>query len=145
MAEYSGAATLTTPGGTVTFNGSSDLGVHDPQMCSGLEKLGQIRSVTEDAPRTDGGIVFPRLKAAREIVLGGWCRATTAGARNQWFEDLSTALESILDGGGSYVWVEATTGTNTLSDVWCDIPPNPSGAFVKKYQFGLIAPNPTIT
>lgn len=147
MAEYSGPATLTTATKTINFNGSN-VGQHDPMACSGLERLGQIRSVTEDRPRTDGGIAFPRKKSARQIALGGWINTPDTGTRNAWINDLCTALEEILDGGGTYVWQEQKAGggvdTCTLSDVWCDIPPGPGGAWFKRYQFGLVCPNPTI-
>ena len=144
MAEYSAIATLATPGPDVTFNNpASSVGFHDPDMCSGLDKLGPGRAVTEDRSRTDGGIVYPRLLAARPLVLGGWVAVGTLLAREQFLDELADALNAIRSTGGTYQWA-AVTGTKTLSNVWWDGTFQSLGKWIKRYQFTLMCPSPII-
>ena len=147
MAEYSAPGTLTAPGPlTITFNtGTLPFGYHDPDMCSGLEVHSPRRAVTEDRPRTHGGIAYPRLKRPREIVLGGWALGASLAARSGWIDDLAAVLDALDSGGGTYVWVESV-GTKTVSDVWSDGNGlTTTGKWIKKYQFSLVAPDPDIT
>lgn len=144
MAEYSAVATLSTPGGNITFNDTGSTGHHDPEMCEGLDPQSAVRSVQDDRPRTHGGIVYDRLYGPRAIVLGGWCLATTVANREAFFNSLGAALDSIMDGGGTYSWV-ASTGTKTITSVFCDVPVKSMGGFMKRYQFGLISPNYAIS
>jgi len=148
MAEYSAPATLSSPGPDISFNPnplSFPTGYHDPDMCSGLEKLGQVRAVTEDRPRTDGGIIYPRLLAPRQFVLGGTVLTGGGGvaAREGWLEDLADVLDALRAGGGTYVWVGAG-GTYTVSGVFFDGSFQAPGKYLKKYQFALVADPPTV-
>jgi hypothetical protein len=144
MAEYSAPGTLTTPAHTITFNGASDIGQHDPDKCDGLDPQAPVRSVHDDRPRTSGGIVYPRLYGPRPIVLGGTVVATSLAVREGWLDDLGEALDSIMDGGGSYVWV-TSVGTKTVTPVFCDVGLKSTGKWLKSYQFGLVCPNYAIT
>ena len=146
MAEYGASATLSSPGPDITFNSggpSPATGYHDAGMCSGLEKLGQVRSVNENRPRTDGGIIYPKLLAPRQVTLGGWVYCTSVAAREAWLEDLADVLDNLRTGGGTYVWVGAG-GTYTLSGVYFDGAFEAPGGRIKKYQFSLVADPPTI-
>jgi len=145
MAEYSAIGTLATPGGSITFNDpSSSVGFHDPDMCDGLDPQSAVRSIHEDRPRTHGGIVYPSLYGPRPIVLGGTVDATSLAAREAFLNALAAALDSIMDGGGTYSWA-ASAGTKTVTPVYCDVPMKSLGKWLKKYQFGLICPNHTIS
>lgn len=139
MSEYNAPATLTTPGGVVLFNRPGDLGFHHVDMCSGLNRQpNNTRPVYENKPRTHGVNTYPTLYGGRQIVLGGWCRATTVAARSAWFDALGTALDSIMDGQlGTYAW-DTTIGTKVIT-VQCEMPDTPVGRWLKKYQFGLIS------
>jgi hypothetical protein len=145
MAEYSAVATLTSSAGAITFNNpASSVGFHDPDVCSGLDKYGPARSVTEDRPRTAGGIVYPRLAGPRIIVLGGWVDASSLSAREAFLNSLSDVVHGCASGGGTYVWA-AVDGTKTLSDLWLDMEVTSIGKWAKRYLFSLVAPSPSIS
>lgn len=144
MAEYSAVATLSTPGPDITFNDpATSVGFHDPDMCDGLDKIPPGRAVTEERSRTDGGIAYPRLYGPRLVVLGGWCKASTVLAREQFLDQLWDALAQIRSTGGTYTWA-ASTGTKTLTNVWWDGTGKSLGRYLKKYQFTLMCPDPLI-
>jgi hypothetical protein len=147
MAEYGAVATLTTPGlaPDITFNDpATSIGFHDPGMCSGLEKLVAARAITQNRPRTDGAILFPRLKGPRQITLGGWVRASTVAAREQFLVDLADALDALSAGGGTYSWASAL-GNLSISDVWWDGMFAVTGSWIKKYQFNLVVDSDAIS
>ncbi len=148
MAEYSAPATLVTPGPTITFNAASGNTLYlDPEMCSGLDG-GPIRRTIEDAPMTDGALVFPSRKGGRHIVIGGWVHVTTGATESDYrtnrealVDNLRLALESIENADGTYTWTPIG-GARALT-VQADIPVTTNGAFQKKFVFGLIAADPT--
>ena len=151
MAEYSGTHSLVTPGGTITFNASSgDTYEHDPDDCAGLD-MAPLRTPIDQAPQTDGGLVFPFLFDARHVTLGGWMLVRSSGtepgystARNTLEDNLRTALTSIIRADGQYRWTESGMSQRTLV-VRCDIPVAFTGMHAKRYAFGLVAANPTWT
>lgn len=148
MAEYSAPATLTTPGPDLTFNApTGDTYILDAGECTGLDG-GPIRRTIEDAPMTDGALVFPSRKAGRPIFLVGWLRVRSAiteagvvAARSVLENNMRLALEAIENADGTYAWVPSG-GSRSLT-VQCDIPAVFPGGFVKRFQFGLIAADPT--
>lgn len=144
MAEYGAVATLSTPGGNVTFNDTGSVGFHDPDLCDGLDPQAPVRSVTDERSRTHGGIVYDRLYGPRPIVLAGTVNASTLSARENFLNALGAALDSIMDGGGTYSW-SASTGTKTITDLYCDVPLKSLGKWIKRYQFGLISPHHTFS
>lgn len=145
MAEYSAIGTLSTPGGNITFNDpASSIGFHDPSVCDGLDPQAPGRATNDDKPRTSGGIVYPTLYGPRPIVLGGTVVTAVLSTRETFLAALATALDSIMDGGGTYSWT-SVLGTKTISNLTCDVPMKSTGAWIKRYQFGLIAPSHLIT
>jgi hypothetical protein len=143
MAEYSCVFTLTTPGGTITFNsGSGDEYVLNPEQCSGLDQA-PLRTPSDDRPQTDGALVFNRKRKARFPVLAGILlnRTGTATARNTMENNLRTALESIEGANGTLAWTPTGGSARSLT-VRSEIPLECPGGFVKSFMFGLIAANP---
>ena len=152
MIRVSKKATLVVPGPvTITFNvATGGTGYfNDPSMCSGFDQP-PIRKPVEDAPQTDGGIVFAGLKGPRHLVIGGWLRAENETDEDDWLDaiddladDLQSALEAILGADGTYTY--DPDGVNLALTVQCDIPvsfPTESDGINKKYLFGLVAANP---
>lgn len=137
MSEVNAPATLTGPAGSIGFNRDADVGVHDVRMCSGLGRQPTTRPVFEDKPRTHGVNVYPTLYGARHPVLGGWVRAATLSARSTWFDQLADVLDSIMAADGTYAW-ETSIGTKVCT-VRCEMPVEPTGGWLKKYQFGLVS------
>jgi hypothetical protein len=136
--------TLITPAGSILFNqDTGDTYINDPTQCSGLDQA-PIRSNVDQRPQTHGGIIHPSFYDARHItrVLVARSGATETGqvaTRQTLEDDLIAALDSILNTDGTLAW-----SSRSLT-VRCDIPANYTGAYLKNYQFGLVAANPAIT
>lgn len=150
MAEWNAPATLTTPGGTVTFNAATgDTYLHDPGSCQGLD-MAEVRAPIDNAPQTDGGLVHNFFLGPRHVTLGGellvrtgTTEASTATARNVLEAALTAACLSIIRADGTYSWTPTGGALHTIT-VRCDIPVNYPGGFLKTYLFGLVAADPTI-
>lgn len=136
---WSQAITLTTGGGTISFNdASSDEYFLDPEQCSGLDGA-PLRVTVEDAPQDDGGIVFPAFKGPRHVVLSGYLHTTTLANRTTMTTNLLTALESILGTDGTLSW----DGNDLL--VRYEVPLATQGTVLKRFIFGLVAADPDWT
>ncbi len=140
--------TLTTPGGTITFNAASgDAYYNDPTQCAGLGQA-PLRVTIEDKPQTSGGILHPTFRAARHVTIGGIILIRSAStdsgivsARTTMIDNLIAALESIENADGTLSWDSAGSSLTVRSE----IPFDPSGSLVKAYVFGLVAADPTIS
>jgi hypothetical protein len=151
MEEYGGPATLTTPGGTVTFNDATgDTFLHDPTQCDGLGLMTDLRTSVDAASQTDGGLVHPSFGDARHVTLSGLVLVRSGGdyatARNALQGALETALLSIIRVDGTYSWTP-TGGSLLTITVRCDLRvkfPAVSGSAAKNYVFGLVAGDPAI-
>jgi hypothetical protein len=141
MSEFFAPATLTTPGGTLTFNPSSGDGYYVSNI-TGLDQA-PIRAPIDDKPQTDGGIVHDFFKGPRHITIEGLVVASSASARNTSTDSLVTALDSILRADGTWTWTPSGQSLKTLT-VRCDVPVSFPGAFLKRFIFGLVAANPVI-
>jgi hypothetical protein len=137
---------LTTGAGLILFNQElGDTYVNDPQQCSGLDQA-PIRSNVDQRPQTHGGIIHPSFYDARHITLtgtllvrNGTSEAAQIAGRQLLEDNLIVALDSILNTDGTLSW------SGRSLTVRCDIPVTYTGAFLKNYQFGLVAADPTIT
>lgn len=153
MAEYNAPATLTTGGGTITFNDATgDTGIHDAGNCTGLDQA-PIRATIEDKPQAAGGIWQPFLSGPRRVVLAGEIVIRSAGdeagylgAVADWENALVAALVSTYaQDNATYAWTASNGDTYTIT-VRCELPAVFTGDVPgKRYQFGLVAINPTIT
>lgn len=146
--EYGASATLTTPGGTLTFNAATgDTLWLDPSQSSGLDQA-PLRTPIDKKPGAPGGIVFPFLRDARHVTLGGELFIRSSGtetgyvtARNALEQTIRAALESIEDADGTFAITP--TGLSTMSlTVRCDVPVTFAGLLVKTFLFGLVAADP---
>ena len=148
MAEYSAPASLITPVGTVVFNAdTTPTFLHDPDSCSGLDGA-PARAAIYDKPVSDGGIWHRFFKAAREPTFGGLIDVDSIADLSTLEASLLAACESIFGDPaitGTYEWTPTGLTLHSIT-VRCDILPTYSGpAYNKKYSFGLVAIDPTIT
>jgi hypothetical protein len=132
---WSDVQTLTTPGPDITFNDSSGYYL-DPGACSWSPDL---RRTVDDAPRADGAIIFPILKGAGHLRLGGKLVPSdgTAATRDSMADTLQAACDAILTANGSYS--HPTRGAITVR---CEVYPGFSGAYLKDFLLVLIAADP---
>lgn len=141
--EWNAPATLTTPGGTITFNAATKPTYYnDASRCSGLD-MAPVRATVEDKPTSDGGIVHNAYLGPRHITIGGQLVVDTLADRATLMDNLITALVSILRADGTYAWTPTTGGSRSIS-VRCEVPVTYDGFFQKGYLFGLVAADPTI-
>lgn len=134
---WSETQTLTTPGTDITFNNTSgDLYFLDPDQCSWTPDL---RVTADEAPRTAGAVIFPILKGAGHLRLGGWMLPSTdtAAARDTMAANLRSACDAILSADGTYAHPDRGSLT-----VRCEVYPGFSGAFRKQFVLVLIAATP---
>jgi|SRR5579862_466926 len=148
MAEYNAPASLITPGGTITFNGDTPPAyLHDQSVCAGLDGA-PARTTVDPKSVTDGGIWHRSFKAAREVTIGGVFVIDAVTDAVTLEDNLLAACDSIFgDPGvtGTYQWMPSDGSTRSIT-VRCDILPTFSGpAYQKKYTFGLVAIDPTVT
>lgn len=135
---WSQTITLTTPGGTITFNdGSGDDYWLYPSQCSGMDGA-PIRRTVDDAPQGHGGVVFPGWKGARHIVMGGVIKTETLANRQPMIDDLRDAIDSMLEDGddGTLAWDSFSL------TVVSEVPVATTREILKQFVFGLVAPNP---
>lgn len=140
--EYGGSITLTTPGPDITFNAGDYL--LDPEVCSGLEQA-PLRFVIDKRPQTKGGIVQASLRDARPVTLGGYFEFSTVSERNSLEQTLRQALEAIEWPASGTLTVTPTGGSAMSLTVHVQIPLSVAGGTFKRFQFGLIAPDPDFT
>jgi hypothetical protein len=111
-----------------------------------------IRSTVEDAPQTGGGIWQPFLSGPRRMVFAGEIVIRSAGDETGYFAAIATweaalaaALEATFDDdSATYSWTPADGDLRSVT-VRCDVPLVITGNMVKRYVFGLVAVDPTIT
>lgn len=134
---WSDVQTLTTPGTDITFNATSgDVYYLDPTQCSWTPDL---RVTVDPAPRTPGAIIFPILKGAGHLRLGGKLVPSnnSAATRDSMAASLQAACDAILDADGTYS--HPTRGSLTVR---CEVYPGFGGAYLKDFVLVLIAADP---
>lgn len=125
MADLATPYTLTTPGGTITFN-NGDLGDGtDKYWIQNLEGLDGpiVRAPTDDVAFGDGTIIHTFWKSGRRPIVDGvliiesvppWgpdCQE----ALNALEDALRIALTSIIAANGTLAWTPAGLGARTLT------------------------------
>jgi len=94
---WSEAQTLVTPGPDISFNTGSgtDQYILEPDKCRWVPDL---RLTVDPAPRTHGSIIFPVLKGAGHLFLGGLLlpNTDTAAARDAMAYNLEAAWDALL-------------------------------------------------
>lgn len=153
MADVGAIHTLATPAGNIVFNNgtlhtSDDL--YWIQEIDGLDGA-PLRVPVDPRPLTHGGLVHniwkgPRVFSIEGVILiqshplGDLCRE----ARNGMEDDLTTALESILDADGTWSWTPIGLGARSLtvrSNEKVDYK-HAEDYHLLNFTFGLIAANP---
>lgn len=154
MADLSTVYSLSTPGGTVLFNNGDLHGIVDLywiQTIAGLNGA-PIRTPMDNAPQAHGGLVYNFWKGPRHVGLEGFIivrsvpfnSAECQEVLNGMEDDLTDALESILQADGTLSWTPAGGSGRSLS-VRCEIPFDPQPAenyAVRTFTVGLVAADP---
>jgi hypothetical protein len=133
---WSDAITLTTPGPDISFNTGTDVYFLDPARCNWAPDL---RVTSDPAPRTTGAIIFPILKGAGHITLGGLLVPgdNLASTRDAMAASLRSACDAILAADGTIA--HPSRGSLTVR---CEVYPGFAGAYVKEFVFTLITAAP---
>lgn len=145
MAEIAISYTLVTPGGTIVFND----GVGDEYRLTNIGGLDgrPIRATVEDAPQTDGALIYPFFAGARHITPEGYLKivsvsdeAAVLAARNAMEDALIAACASILRADGTFSFTR-TGGALRSYTVRCDMPPIFTGERgpIKSFALGLVS------
>lgn len=138
---YNQITTLTTPGGTITFNAASgDTLLIDPAACSGLG-VSSIRAPIFNKGQTDGYNILPFFEEGQHLVLAGIIRIESAStesgivtARNTILTSTRSALKTILRADGTLNFSTGDTVT-----VRCEQLVGASGAWLKNFVLGLVS------
>ncbi len=153
MADYSCAYTLTTSGGTITFNGGTLGGgsIDDLYWIATINGLDgpTIRAPIDDVPFGDGGIVHKFWKGPRHPILEGslvvqsvpFGNSQCQEILNGMEDDLNAALDSILQTAGTLAWTPAGGSPHSLAvfyEVSLDIQPTENYA-LRSFTFGLVS------
>ena len=150
MADVSTEYTLSTGGGTVTFNDGTLGDGTDKYWLTAVNGLDgpMIRAPVDLVPFGDGGIVHTFRKGPRRPVLDGMLliESSTSQAlcqelRNDLLSDLEAALNSILTSAGTLSWQPAGQGSLSLSvfyEVGLSVSYSDNYA-VANFSFGLVS------
>lgn len=153
MADLACIYTLTTPGGTISFNNGDLKTLDDLYWISEIEGLdgAPIRSQVDSAPQADGGIVHTAWKAARQVTMQGAIivqsipfGAACLPVRNEMEDDLRVALESIIRADGTLAWTPNGGSAQSLTvrhNIQLNYTPQ-ENYVIMGFVFGLVAANP---
>jgi hypothetical protein len=156
MADLTVAYVLTTPGGTITFNGGtlgsgSSTNLYWISALHGLDSP-TIRFPNDDVAFGDGGVAHNAWRGPAHIVIdgdiiiqsvpfGGDCRA----ALNTMENNLATALSSCLyPNTATLAWTPTGMSAKTLTVVYevaLDVQPDTTFA-LRHFTFGLFSESP---
>lgn len=153
MADLSCLYTLTTPGGTITFNDGDLHTTDDLYWISTIEGLdgAALRAQVDNAPQAHGGLVHTFWKGPRHVVMdgaiviqsvpwGGDCLVE----RNDMEENLRVSLESIIQADGTLAWTPSGQAARSLTvryDVQLQYTPQ-ENYMIMGFTFGLVAADP---
>lgn len=150
MADYSTTYLLSTGAGNITFN-DGDLGdgtdLYWISVINGLNGP-SIRTVVDDVPYGDGGLVHKFWKGPRHVVMEGNLVVQSVPFGNPCQEilngmeaALNDALDSILQTDGTLSWTPAGGSPQSLAvryEVPLDIQPQ-ENYVLRSFNFGLIS------
>lgn len=124
MADVGAIHVLTTPGGTITFNNGTLHSLDDLYWIQEIDGLDGAprRAPIDPRPLTHGGLVHDIWKGPRPFTIEGVILIQSAplgdacrSARNTMESNLVVALDSILDGDGTWVWTPIGLGARSLT------------------------------
>lgn len=156
MPDLAAIYTLTTPGGTITFNNGDLKDGTDKYWIQNIQGLdgAPIRAPQDPVPFGDGGIVHDFWFGARHVVFEGVLVTESVGwpsvgdaciqKQNEMEEDLLDALESILRDDGTLAWTPLGLSARSLT-VRSEVPAEFTAAenfVLKNFTFGLVAADP---
>jgi hypothetical protein len=153
MADLTAIYTLTTPGGTITFNNGDLHTLTDLYWIGTIQGLdgAPIRATIDDAPQAHGGLVHNAWKGPRHVTMEGviLIQSVPLGSpclteRNALENALRVALESILQADGTLAWTPEGLSARSLTvrgEVPLEYTPQENYA-VMGFTFGLVAADP---
>lgn len=145
MAENGAPMTLSTPGGEIDFN-TREPAEFFVQETDGLDGV-PVRAPIEDAPQTDGALVFDFFDGPRHITIRGIITpepgpvVASVQTRNAMVDALVAACRSIRRANGTFTYTPTGQSPRTWT-VRCDVQPTTSGGTLKEFMFGLVAADP---
>lgn len=149
MTDIAAVYTLTTPGGTITFND----GAEDQYYITSIRGLesGIIRAPIDSMPQTDGAIIHDFFFGQQSIIIDGFFFITSSrvmntilAQRNAMTNTLRTALNSILRADGTLAWTPLGQGAESLT-VRYEVPLQPDhidNYLNRSFSFGLVSGSP---
>lgn len=156
MPDLAAVYTLTTPGGTISFNNGDLKDGTDKYWIQNIQGLdgAPLRTPQDSVPFGDGGIVHDFWKGARHVLFEGVLVTESVGwpsvgddciqRQNEMEEDLIDALESIIRDDGTLAWTPLGLSARSLT-VRAEVPVEFSAAenfVLKNFTFGLVAADP---
>jgi len=135
---WSEEQTLVTPGPDITFNTAS--GDRYYLITSECRWVPDVRVTADPAPRDHGAIIFPTLRGAGHLFLGGVLLpgTDTAAARDAMAYNLEAAADALMGATGTY---QQPSGRGNLS-VSLEVYPGTAdwqSAFRKSFSLVLIS------
>jgi hypothetical protein len=153
MADYSTTYTLSTGGGTIVFNdgqlgGGSLDDLYWIATVNGLDGP-TIRTVFDDVPYGDGGLIHKFWKGPRHVIIEGALVVQSVPFGNTQCQEilngmeaaLNAALDSILQTDGTLAWTPTGGNPSSLAvryEVSLDIQPQENYA-LRSFNLGLIS------
>lgn len=150
MADLACVYTLSTPGGTVSFNDGDLHTTDDLYWIANIDGLdgAPIRAQVDNAPQAHGGIIHTFWKGPRRVTIegsilvqsvrwGGSCLVV----RNEMEDDLRVALESTHQSSGTLSWTPSGQSARSLTvrnDIPVDFTPQ-EGYMIMGFTFGLVS------
>lgn len=154
MPDISCVYTLTTPGGTITFNDGSADQFYISEIPQGLSGV-PARTPHDDVPYGDGEQSYNWFQTGRHILIEGlflvtsvMCGPDMVEVWNQMEDDLQVATDSLAGlttATGTLSWTPAGLSARSLTvrrDVELECP-HDQNYLVRTFHFGLSADNPS--
>jgi hypothetical protein len=149
MADIGVQFVLDTPTTDITFNDDSEDQIYIV-TASGLG-MPTLRTPIDNVPFGDGGLVHDFWEGPRHILIDGIFLITSTHVmddvvviRNDFEDDLVTALTSIIRADGTLTWTPQGQSQRSLT-VRCDVPvdfAHEANWTLETFAFGLVAANP---
>lgn len=148
VAEIGAPYTLTTSGGSVSFNTRFSLTDDEGKVyeyfmsdVAGLDG-NPVRASIEDRPVTDGGLVFDFYDGPRHMTFTGYVLAASVEQRNDMEDTLIAVCKAARRADGTIVYTPTGASARTWT-IRCDVQPTfPGQGILKEFIFGLVAANP---
>lgn len=149
MSEFSARYDLVTPAGTVEFNRFDLAARLQLSRVDGLDAA-TLRTTSTPLVARDGELVQDAYSRGRypvlagQVVAAGASEAAVLTSRQTLIDSLLTALASIRRADGTLKWTPSSGAPARQLTVRAWESPQIGGGFLKEFQFGLVAANPTL-